>query len=150
MALMVEQEDEPLEFHDASTSLDDQTYDSEEPLPLHAITKSSLDEMMRLEGTIHKKPIRVFIDCGSASNFLNPAVATQLGILVHHDSSLRFTSASGYQLRPSGTVREVTVHIQGYNFTDDLLLLPLRDVTWYWERSGSVPLASLGGTLPIM
>ncbi|KAL6224517.1 hypothetical protein ACLB2K_003372 [Fragaria x ananassa] len=81
--------------------------------------------MMRLEGTIHGKLIRVFIDCGSASNFLNPDVATQLGIPVHHDSSLRFTSAFGHQLRHFRTVREVTVHIQGYNFTDDLLLLPI-------------------------
>ncbi|KAL6145564.1 hypothetical protein ACLB2K_056250 [Fragaria x ananassa] len=119
LALMVEQGDEPLEFHDASTSLDNQTHDFEEPLCLHAITKSSLDEMMRLEGTIHGKPIRVFIDCGFASNFLNPAVATHLGFSVHHDSSLRFTSASKHQLRPYGTVRKVTVHIKGYNFTDD-------------------------------
>ncbi|KAL6211869.1 hypothetical protein ACLB2K_017092 [Fragaria x ananassa] len=122
LAPMVEQGDEPLEFHDASTSLDDQTHDFEEPLPLHAITKSSLDEMMLLEGTIHGKPIRVFIDCGSTSNFLNPVVATQLGIPVRHDSSLKFTSASRHQLHPVRTVRKVTVHIQGYNFTDDLLL----------------------------
>ncbi|KAL6128946.1 hypothetical protein ACLB2K_072299 [Fragaria x ananassa] len=82
--------------------------------------------MMRLGGTIHGKPIRVFIDYGSASNFLNPAMATKLGIPVHHVSSLRFTSASGHQLRPSGTVWEVIVHIQSYNLTDDLLLLPVK------------------------
>ncbi|KAL6227459.1 hypothetical protein ACLB2K_001417 [Fragaria x ananassa] len=98
LAPMVEQGDEPLKFHDASTSLDNQTHDLEESLPLHAITKSFLDKMMRLEGTIHGKPIRVFIDCGSASNFLNPAVATHLGIPVHYDSSLRFTSAFRHQL----------------------------------------------------
>ncbi|PRQ22490.1 putative nucleotidyltransferase, Ribonuclease H [Rosa chinensis] len=113
------------EFHDAAASLEDPPVASAEILPLHAITESAAGDVMRIDGSILNTPIRVFIDCGSASNFLNPVVAQRLGLQIHHDSQLTFTSASGHPLQPMGTVRNVTVKVQSFTFTDDFFLLPV-------------------------
>ncbi|KAK9913982.1 hypothetical protein M0R45_037781 [Rubus argutus] len=93
--------------------------------PLHAITNTSIGEMMRFQGTINTTPINIFIDCGSAMNFLNPSIAHLLGILISPAASFHFTTASGHSLSPSGIVHNITVAIQGYEFTGSFLLLPV-------------------------
>ncbi|PRQ47338.1 hypothetical protein RchiOBHm_Chr2g0098591 [Rosa chinensis] len=103
--------DESPEFFDAVTALETSSTDQEDIIPLHAITDSTIGAVMRMEGLILNTPIRIFIDCGSASNFLNPAIAHRLGLPIYHDSPLQFTSASGHDLRPAGTVHNVQVQI---------------------------------------
>ncbi|XP_062010192.1 uncharacterized protein LOC133726620 isoform X1 [Rosa rugosa] len=64
--------------HDNIEELTDAT---DPPLPLNAITNSSVSEMMRFKGLVNGLPVNIFVDCGSAMNFLNPAIAKQLGSL---------------------------------------------------------------------
>ncbi|PRQ56667.1 putative nucleotidyltransferase, Ribonuclease H [Rosa chinensis] len=104
---------------------EDQPSDSEQFLPIHAITHTMMGQMMRFQGFINNQPISVFVDCGSATNFLNPAVARRLGLTIQNVSHLQFTSASGEQLSPSGQAIDTTVSIQGYQFTTSFLLLPV-------------------------
>ncbi|PRQ60730.1 putative nucleotidyltransferase, Ribonuclease H [Rosa chinensis] len=76
-------------------------------------------------GSIDNKPIKVFIDCGSACNFLHPSIAHQLQLKVSNAVGIQFHSASGEPLRPSGMVHEVKISIQDYSFTSSFLLLPV-------------------------
>lgn len=80
---------------------------------------------MRFHGFIADIPIAVFIDCGAAMNFLNPAIIHKLGLPITTPSPLKFTTASGHTLSPMGMAENITVRIQDYTFTDSFLLLPV-------------------------
>lgn len=90
-----------------------------------AITNTSVSEVMRLKGSILDTPIDIFIDCGSAMNFLNPAIATKLHLPVDTHIPFKFTEASGNTLTPSGQVHNVKIEMQGYTFNGSFLLLPV-------------------------
>lgn len=113
------------EFHDCPPSLDDSPSDITPLYPLHAITNTTVSDMMRFKGSIKGLEIAIFVDCGSAMNFLNPNIAHQLGLPITPAAPLRFTTASGQPLSPSGAVTNITVSIQDYNFTASFLLLPV-------------------------
>lgn len=95
------------------------------PLPLHAITKTKLGEMMRFLGSIQNLPLNIFVDCGSAMNFLHPSIASQLALPISPAPPIQFKTASGQTLSPSGLCTNVTVTIQDYQFTSSFLLLPV-------------------------
>nr|XP_011465313.1 PREDICTED: uncharacterized protein LOC105351720 [Fragaria vesca subsp. vesca] len=103
----------------------DETLEEQQLYPLHKITDTKISDMMRLRGSINNTSIDVFIDCGSTMNFLNPAVVTKLGIMVAPSGDLKFTTASGHLLTPSGVAHGITVDVQDYTFTDSFLLLPV-------------------------
>lgn len=113
------------EFHDCPPSLDDSPSDITPLYPLHAITNTIVSEMMRLRGSINGLAIEIFVDCGSAMNFLNPNIAHQLGLPITPAAPLRFTTACGQPLSPSGKVTDITVFIQDYSFKASFLLLPV-------------------------
>lgn len=94
-------------------------------IPFHAINNSTMGEMMRFKGSITHQPINIFIDCGAAMNLLNPKVADDLGLTIEDPPPHLFTTASGHNLSPSGVVHNVTVEIQGYQYTNSFLLLPV-------------------------
>ncbi|PRQ45269.1 putative retrotransposon gag domain, aspartic peptidase domain-containing protein [Rosa chinensis] len=102
---------------------EEQPSDSEQFIPIHAITHTMIGHMMRCKGFINKQPISVFVDCRSATNFLNPVVATRLGLTMQPVSQLHFTSASGEQLSRSSQAIDATDSIQGYQFTTSFLLM---------------------------
>lgn len=104
---------------------EDDPIDPEPTYPLHSITHTKIGEMMRFYGTINDLPIDIFIDCGSAMNFLNPGIAQQLHLPISTPTSLSFTTASGQTLSPSGLASNVTVKIQEYTFNGSFLLLPV-------------------------
>ncbi|XP_062005359.1 uncharacterized protein LOC133722489 [Rosa rugosa] len=113
------------EFQDCTPTLDDPIPETEVTYPLHAITHTAIGEMMRLAGSIQGTAINVFIDCGSASNFLHPAIAHQLQLKISSAVGIHFYSASGERLQPSGIVHNVKVSMQNYSFTGSFLLLPV-------------------------
>ncbi|WP_372588289.1 retropepsin-like aspartic protease [Acidovorax sp. BLS4] len=85
-------------------------------IPLHSINNTHLGELMRFKGSINGHDLDVFIDCGAAMNFLNPMVATKLGLPIHKPPAHLFTTASGHNLSPSGQVHNITVDIQQYKY----------------------------------
>lgn len=115
----------PWNFMTAPPTFDDSFPDTDISHPLHSINNSTIGEVMRLKGSINDVPIAVFVDCGSATNFLNPFIAHKLGLTVFPAARFQFTTASGQSLTPSSEVRDVTVQIQGYSFTSHFLLLPV-------------------------
>lgn len=114
-----------LEFHDCFPTLDDSVDDDPTPFPLHAITNTTVGEMMLLRGSINNFPINIFINCGAATNFLNPRIAYRLGLPNSTTSNLQFTAASGQAMAPSSEVHNVTIIIGNYHFTNSFLLLPV-------------------------
>ncbi|XP_004305244.1 PREDICTED: enzymatic polyprotein-like [Fragaria vesca subsp. vesca] len=109
----------------AESSEDEPPTEVDTVVPLHAITNTKLSDMMRFKGSINGNIIDVFVDCGSAVNFLHPAVAARLDLPRTTAEPLRFTSATGQTAKPSGLACRVTVKIQEYELTDDFLLLPV-------------------------
>ncbi|XP_050387420.1 uncharacterized protein LOC126803710 [Argentina anserina] len=99
----------------------------DEALAIHAITNTKVSEMMRFLGTANNHPIRIFVDCGSAMNFLNPEVASKIGCVIQPPTSMRFKSVSGEPLKASGTATDVKIAFQGYEFTNSFMLLPVTD-----------------------
>lgn len=117
--------DEPQDFHDCHPYLEESALENSQILPLHTISNNVVGEMMRMKGYINGLEIKVFIDCGAASNFLNPTVAVRLGLEILPPPHHQFTAASGHSLTPSGLVTNITVEMQGYKYTNSFLLLPV-------------------------
>ncbi|XP_061999331.1 uncharacterized protein LOC133716671 [Rosa rugosa] len=93
--------------------------------PLNSITHTKLGEMMRFQGSLNGSPITIFVDCGSAMNFLNPSIAQRLELPISGISPIHFSSASGHSITPSGLVKNITIQIHYYTFLDSFLLLPV-------------------------
>lgn len=117
--------DDLSEDTDAPPALDEIPPEASTTYPLHAITTTKIGEMMRFTGTINDLAISIFVDCGSAMNFLHPSIAHKLKLPISPVSSLCFTAASGQPLSPSGLVPAATIRIQDYEFTSPFLLLPV-------------------------
>lgn len=107
-----EEEEETLVEPKPETTQPDTIY------PLNSITKSKLSDMMRFKGSIRGSPITIFVDCGSATNVLNPYVARRLGLTIQPIQSAKLRSASGHDINPTWEAIDVTVEIQTYSFTD--------------------------------
>lgn len=60
--------------------------------------------MMHFEGSINDLPINIFVDCGSAINFLHPSIAQKLQLPISPATQVQFTAASGQPLSPSGQI----------------------------------------------
>lgn len=117
--------EENQEFFNCSPTLDDSFPDIPTFYPLHAITNTSVREMVCLRGIILNFPIHIFIDYGVVTNFLNPNIAHQLGLPISATMRFQFFTASGQTLAPSGEVHHMTVSIDDYQFTNSFLLLPV-------------------------
>lgn len=115
----------PTEPPDSAENVEDPSHEPPPIYPLHKITTTTIGEMMHFHGTINNLPINIFIDCGSVMNFLNPSIAYKLNLPISKPTSLQFSTASGQTISPSGLTLDVTVTIQGYEFTGSFLLLPV-------------------------
>lgn len=112
-----------IEFHDCPPAFEDSATDIDPLHRLHAITNTTVGEMMRFQGSINDMPINIFIDCGAAMNFLNPTIAHRLGLPITSTMNFKFSTASGQAISPSGEAHGVTVKIQDYQLTASFLLL---------------------------
>ncbi|XP_050387228.1 uncharacterized protein LOC126803466 [Argentina anserina] len=92
-------------------------------IPLHAITNSKLAEMMRFKGTIKGVTVDIFVDCGSASNLMDPKLAEQLGLSIVPMEPHKFMPVNWQPLSISRQAVDVPVDIQGYEFTSSYRLL---------------------------
>lgn len=78
---------------------------------------------MRLEGFIGPTPIQVFIDSSADQSFLNPQVATRLGLQIDTSHTKSVMVATGCCFRTRWVASQVSVRFQGYTFTSDFHLL---------------------------
>ncbi|XP_068307393.1 uncharacterized protein [Pyrus communis] len=95
------------------------------PLALHAIsaTKHACGHAMCLEGLINHILIQVFINSGADQSFLNPQVATRLGLPVDHSWTEAVIVVTCRCFHTKGLAHQVSVCLQGYTFTSDFHLL---------------------------
>ncbi|XP_050363264.1 uncharacterized protein LOC126782133 [Argentina anserina] len=106
------------EFQDCLSELPNPNTDPQppQPLPLHAITLTKKTDMMRVRGEINGRSIVVFIDCGSALNFLHPHFARELHLPIQPSPPVSLTSASGHLLKPWGMAPNVPVQMAKFMF----------------------------------
>lgn len=104
---------------------EDSTLTDDTSVQLHAITdkRRSRGRAMKLMGHIQGIPILVFIDSGADKSFINPWIAEHLRHPIDRTGIETVVVASGSPLKTKGMLRQVPVHIQGYEFKHDYRLL---------------------------
>ncbi|KAH7567269.1 hypothetical protein JRO89_XS07G0041500 [Xanthoceras sorbifolium] len=103
-------------------------YDDTSPtveISLKALTGLSLQNTMRLKGSIKKHGVTILVDSGSTHNFLNPTLAKQCGCKVTFTDQFRVTVGDGGVINSSEKCYDVPVSIQGFQFQLDFYLLPV-------------------------
>jgi hypothetical protein len=116
-------EDLPSPDSDADNA---RTLATDAQLSLHAMSGSFTTNTFRILGTIAKKPVTVLVDSGSTHNFIQHRVARFLGLSVTPASRpLKVMVGNGEVLECSTHCSNVTISLQGHDFTADFFLLPL-------------------------
>jgi len=94
-------------------------------ISLHSLTGLVAPETLRLIATVVGHTILVLIDDGSTHNFIQQALADQLGLPRQTTSALRVMVGNGQHLDCTSFCKAVTIDMQITSFMVDLYILPI-------------------------
>ncbi|VFQ87786.1 unnamed protein product [Cuscuta campestris] len=80
---------------------------------------------LRLAGSINGSAVQVLIDGGSTHNFIHPAHAERLSLILHPVTPFRVYVGNGDSLRCSYFCPKSPLILQGHSFEVDLFMLPV-------------------------
>ncbi|XP_026410555.1 uncharacterized protein LOC113305769 [Papaver somniferum] len=103
----------------------DSPIDSDMEISLHAITGTVTGDTIRIPGLLKSKSISILIDTGSTTSFLDCSLATKLKCRVEQTAPMLVTVANGEKTMSTGICSKLHWSMQGYHFTEDLILLTL-------------------------
>ncbi|VFQ78707.1 unnamed protein product [Cuscuta campestris] len=92
---------------------------------LHSLAGSPSPCSLRLTGNINNSPVHVLLDGGSTHNFIHPAVAEKLALVLYPVTPFRVYVGNGESLRCSYFCPQTAVTLQGHVFAIDLYLLEI-------------------------
>eukprot|EP00252_Welwitschia_mirabilis_P002415 TRINITY_DN1235_c2_g1_i3.p1 TRINITY_DN1235_c2_g1~~TRINITY_DN1235_c2_g1_i3.p1 ORF type:complete len:434 (+),score=40.30 TRINITY_DN1235_c2_g1_i3:1161-2462(+) len=95
-------------------------------ISMHAMTGSLSPQTMRVKAELKKQHVSILIDSGSTHNFIHPNLVKQLNFQWTNDNPLEVMVANGERLRIQRTCNNLPLTIQGFNFTSEFYILPLR------------------------
>ncbi|KAK9189840.1 hypothetical protein WN943_018439 [Citrus x changshan-huyou] len=95
---------------------------------LNALVGQSIHRSLRLLGEINQQPVQVLIDSGSTHNFIKPAVAEVLGLVVQDTTTFRLYIGIGDSLVCRYVCSQVALSMQGHVFSIDLYVLPIEEL----------------------
>ncbi|KAM2650970.1 hypothetical protein EV1_014909 [Malus domestica] len=106
---------------------DDPLLEDTTPITFNALEspKCTRGRAMRLLGHIRDLPIRVFVDSGADLNFLNPSVATRLGLCIDHSLIELIMVVNGRLCYTTSLTFNLSVQLHDYSFSSNLRLLPV-------------------------
>lgn len=116
------------EIYYASTEPEDThiTQDHEGPkISIHAMLGTPKPNTMRLIGQIRGEPVVILVDSSNIHNFLDPSIVYKYRLLVNPSSKLNVKIANGQIIISGDCCKEVTLHIQGNQFTTSFFILSL-------------------------
>ncbi|XP_026383997.1 uncharacterized protein LOC113279516 [Papaver somniferum] len=100
---------------------------SESPIEisLHALTGTTTHETIRIDGHINKHLVAVLIDTRSTHSILDATLISKLGLHVTPTGQMLVTVANGESIISQGICHNLSWEMQGYQFSVNLLALPL-------------------------
>ncbi|XP_077242441.1 uncharacterized protein LOC143882949 [Tasmannia lanceolata] len=95
-------------------------------ISVHALTGTLAPRTMRIRGYIKRRPIVILIDSRSTRNFVDPQLAKRTGCNIQQTPRLQVTVANGNRLLSDAVCRDFRWLMQGFEFSTEARLLPLR------------------------
>ncbi|VFQ64951.1 unnamed protein product [Cuscuta campestris] len=92
---------------------------------MHSLSGSPNPRSLRLTGTIQNSSVHVLLDSGSTHNFIHPAVAECLSLVLHPVTPFRVYVGNGESLRCAYSCPQTSITLQGHIFAIDLYLLEI-------------------------
>ena len=74
---------------------------------------------------VSEKTFWALLDTGSTHNFIKNSAAKELGLTVEHRPGICVALPDGGRLDSSGICRDISLYVQGYEFSADLFAIPL-------------------------
>ena len=101
------------------------TISEEVEITLYALIGTPTLGTMRIRGKINGVSLVVLLDTGSTHNFIDAALVPSLHLLVNQSQTLEVKVANGAVVRTQGFCDQVSVCIQGEEFSFQFHVLPL-------------------------
>ncbi|VFQ89359.1 unnamed protein product [Cuscuta campestris] len=92
---------------------------------MHSLAGSPHPRSLKLLGAVNDVPVQVLLDGGSTHNFLHPAMAGRLALVLHPVTPFRVYVGNGDSLRCSYSCRQTPLFLQGNTFDVDLFILEI-------------------------
>lgn len=152
------------EFYEAITyELTDEFTDKTPTISINALSGSTTLNCMRLIGLYGKRKLFVLIDPGSTHNFLDLAVAKEIGYYLEVIKPKAIFVVNGSKMLAKYKCSEFTWKVQGYTLSTEVRTLPLDccdlvlGVQWlttlgpiWWDFSNLIMEFNLGGVKHII
>ncbi|KAL8138945.1 hypothetical protein V2J09_004946 [Rumex salicifolius] len=94
-------------------------------ISVNALNGSATFNCMRVVGQYAKRKLYILIDPGSTHNFLDLAVAKQLGCPLEPIKQMSVAAANGNSMLSSFRCKDFALRLQGYEFKTEVRTLPL-------------------------
>ncbi|VFR02248.1 unnamed protein product [Cuscuta campestris] len=92
---------------------------------MHSLAGSPHPRSLKLLGAVNDVPVQVLLDGGSTHNFLHPAMAERLALVLHPVTPFRVYVGNGDSLRCSYSCQQTPLFLQGNTFDVDLFILEI-------------------------
>ncbi|VFR00859.1 unnamed protein product [Cuscuta campestris] len=92
---------------------------------LHSLAGSPSPRALKLVGSVNNQEVNVLLDSGSTHNFVHPAVAERLALVLHPVPPFRVYVGNGDSLRCAYSCPRTPLLLQGTLFEVDLFLLEI-------------------------
>ena len=90
---------------------------------LHTLQPSQ--QLLRVQGTICRKPATILIDCGSSGDFIDAAFVRRHQLVIQPSSSQQVKMANGSEVPTEGELSQARLHIDSFGDSVTLTALPL-------------------------
>ncbi|GJT81143.1 reverse transcriptase [Tanacetum coccineum] len=94
-------------------------------ISIHALSRITNHQTMRVGGYVGKQVIHIFIDSGSTHNFLDLQKSKRLGCQAQRICPMQVEVANGNSLTSHSVCNKFKWTLQGIDFEADVLILPL-------------------------
>ena len=99
--------------------------DDDLELSLNAIRGEHNAQTFQVRVMVSGKTFWALLDTGSTHNFIKNSAAKELGLTVEHRPGICVALPDGGRLDSSGICRDISLYVQGYEFSADLFAIPL-------------------------
>ncbi|KAJ9562551.1 hypothetical protein OSB04_007711 [Centaurea solstitialis] len=103
----------------------DTTREEDVSFSIHAMLGTAGLQTIQINGHVKKQPVLMLVDSGSTNNFVDLSFAKKLGLRLTPIKRKEVTVADGFKLSVQYVCKEVHWSVQGVNFCDDFLAMPI-------------------------
>ncbi|XP_026442759.1 uncharacterized protein LOC113342415 [Papaver somniferum] len=120
-------------FDSQDTEVEDEVFEeavespveSDMEISLHALTGTTTGDTIRIPSLLKRQSVFILIGTGSTTSFIDCSLAAKLKCKVEHTAHMLVTVANGGKTVSTGICSKLPWSMQGYQFSEDFMLLPL-------------------------